>query len=124
MAAVIDPTISRDAIRAFVEGTYYNSFSLLGMHHRPGGPPTVRAFLPWADSVGVIDRTTGNEVAQLHKVDPTGFFAGEVHGRREPFAYRLRVSGPDWSTEVEDPYRFGLVLQPLDIHLLCEGNHL
>jgi 1,4-alpha-glucan branching enzyme len=124
MAAVIDPTVAKEAIKAFVDGHYYNNFALLGMHARAGGPPIVRAFLPWASRVDVIDSASGADVAELKKVDPAGFFSGEIHGRREAFPYRLRVSGPDWSTEIEDAYRFGLVLQPLDIHLLCEGNHL
>ena len=124
MATLMDPTLRPGAVQAFVAGNFYDYFSLLGMHDHPNGGQVVRAFLPWASSVAVLEQDSGAEVARLQNIDEAGFFSGEMNGRRDRFAYRLRVSGPDWTSEIEDPYRFGLLLQPMDIHLLREGTHL
>src|SRR5262249_29150107 len=101
-------------------------FALLGLHERerPGTAPAVRAFVPGADGVAVIDRDSGAELTQLARVHEDGLFAGEVPGRGGRFVYKLRIRRDRHTHDIEDPYRFGLVLQPVDVHLLCEGTHL
>ena len=51
------------------------------------------------------------------------FFEGLIPGARLPFAYRLRAANAGGAWEIEDPYRFGPTLGPLDDHLLVEGTH-
>ncbi len=119
-----DPTAPE--IAAFISGDHGNPFALLGLHERDraGAAPLVRAFAPGADGVSIIDRESGAELAQLARVHQDGFFVGEVPGRGGRFAYKLRIRREGSARDIEDPYRFGLVLQPLDVHLLCEGTHL
>ena len=99
-------------------------FVYLGMHKTAGGL-AVRAMLPGADAVAVVEAKSGAVVGEGERVHPAGLFVARIAGRREPFRYRLRVS---WSggevQEFEDAYRFWPVLGDLDLHLLAEGSHL
>lgn len=84
----------------------------------------VRAFHPYASRATVIDAATHQDVGELTRVHGDGFFEGEVPGRSEWFAYRLRLDLPDGPLVIEDPYRFPPVLGDLDTYLLGEGTHL
>ena len=96
-------------------------FSVLGMHRTPDGL-VVRAFLPYASSVSVVKSSKDVVVAELQRVDASGFFSGSVPGRKR-FPYRLRVTAGDDTFEVEDPYRFGPLLGAIDTYLFAEGTH-
>jgi 1,4-alpha-glucan branching enzyme len=112
------------AVRAILRADHPDPFSFLGMHSEPDGQAVaVRAFLPKADEVSVVDSTSGSVVGELQRVHDAGFFAVLLEGRQHPFRYRLRVKGGDGEVEIEDPYRFAPLLGELDVHLLLEGNH-
>lgn len=112
------------AIDAIVAGDHGDAFSVLGMHGGgTEGALVVRAFLPGAEGVSVLDRQTGGVVGALERVHDAGFFVGRLGRRRRPFAYRLRVQDRNGTREVEDPYRFPPILQSMDIYLLAEGTH-
>jgi len=112
---------SRAGIAAVVRGEHGDPFAILGLHHGRNGA-SVRAFLPGAAAVSVVEPTSG-DVFALDKLHRTGFFGGEVPDTF-PRDYRLRVTYDDQTVEVDDPYRFGPVLGELDLHLFAEGNHL
>ncbi len=115
--------LPRETVEAIVAGDHGDAFAVLGMHRTDGGV-AVRAFLPGAAAVAVIEARTGQRVATLERLDDDGFFAGLVAGRG-PFPYRLAVDWPGGaSEELEDPYRFPPVLGELDVHLFAEGRHL
>ncbi|MHC4224821.1 MAG: GlgB N-terminal domain-containing protein, partial [Planctomycetota bacterium] len=61
------------AVRAIVNGDHYDPFSFLGMH-LDGRKRilTVRAFLPGAHKVTVIDSAGGTRVAELSRVHEAG----------------------------------------------------
>jgi 1,4-alpha-glucan branching enzyme len=80
----------------------------------------VRAFIPGADGVVVIDRTTGLEMGTLIRIHPAGFFSGLVAGQA-PYRFRITQAGAHW--EMEDPYSFQPLLGEMDIYLLAEGMH-
>jgi 1,4-alpha-glucan branching enzyme len=111
------------AIAALRETARADPFAVLGMH-RDGNATVVRAFLPWADEVAVIDAASGKTAGTLSRLDPEGFFAGTIGRRRAPFRYRLRATAASGEVEFEDIYRFPPVLGDLDVHLLTEGTHL
>jgi 1,4-alpha-glucan branching enzyme len=113
----------RDMVAAIVEGRHGDPFAVLGMQHAAGGL-VVRAFLPWARWVKVIDAASGEAVAELPRQDAAGLFAGPILGRSERFRYRLRAEGGLGEAEFEDIYRFPPVLGEVDVYLLAEGNHL
>jgi 1,4-alpha-glucan branching enzyme len=98
-------------------------FSVLGPHAQDGGV-SVRAFLPGAQQVQVLDSATGQALGSLEKRHVYGFFEG-VLAMLAPAPYRLEVQWDSGLTDrVEDPYRFGPVLGATDIWLLGEGSHL
>jgi len=96
-------------------------FSYLGMH-TVRDELVVRAFLPGARSVGVVDASSGDVVTQLPRIHEDGVFAGSVP-RSRPFIYRLRVDFGGQVVDIEDPYRFPPILGELDVYLLAEGTH-
>jgi 1,4-alpha-glucan branching enzyme len=126
----VETTSSAEA-EAIVAGRHGDPFAILGMHESSAGL-YVRAFLPDAEAMAVVDSTSGKIVARGERIHPAGLFvaslpAGKVvslPGRSEPFRYRLRVTRGGQSHEFEDIYRFAPVLGDLDVHLLAEGNHL
>ena len=117
-------------IDALAAGHHGDPFALLGMHEYDGHL-WVRALLPGARAVRVVDAATGRAVAALASVHPAGIFEGPVPRRRRRFAYRLKVAwndaagsaGEDAAVEIEDPYRFPAVLGDMDVWLLAEGKH-
>jgi 1,4-alpha-glucan branching enzyme len=111
-----------DIVAHLAAGALRDPFAVLGMH-KEDGELVVRVFLPWATGVEVIDLASGEVVAVLPKVSSSGLFAGGV-GRARPFPYRLGVSTPYGTVEIEDAYRFGPVLGEIDIYLLAEGSHI
>ncbi len=115
----------RAGIEAIVQADHGDPFAVLGMHQDgPDGPLEVRAFLPGARRVWVVDAASGDPAGEAEKVHDEGFFVATLPGRRERFRYRLRVEFPLATVEFEDAYRFSHVLGELDIHLLAEGTHL
>ncbi|HEX3419286.1 MAG TPA: 1,4-alpha-glucan branching protein GlgB [Stellaceae bacterium] len=110
-------------IAAIVEARHSDPFSFLGMHKTPDGI-TVRAMLPGARDVSVIEAPTGKVAAKAAQIHRDGLFAATIPDRKEPFRYRLRVSSRGAQHEFYDIYSFSPVLGEIDIHLLAEGNHL
>ena len=106
-----------------IAGTCGDPFSYLGMH-RAGRDLVVRAFLPEASGVAVVDAASGAVAAELPKLDPSGLFAGPIAGRKEPFAYRLRLTTANGEQDIEDAYRFPPILGEMDVYLIAEGRHL
>ena len=121
---ILPPSLPDPALEALVRADHGDPFALLGPHRQgPGEPLLIRAFLPGARDVLVVE--DGRVLAALTLVHPEGVFAGVVPGRFEPFAYRLYGHAGDGSEfEFDDAYRFPPVLGELDVHLLAEGNHL
>ena len=119
------PVLTRDDIQALAQARHGDPFSVLGMHQGDGAL-FVRALLPDADRVQVIEANGGHAgrvLATLELVDPSGLFDGPVPRRKNPFAYRLRVSWGSTTLDIDDPFRFPPVLGELDVWLLSEGRH-
>jgi 1,4-alpha-glucan branching enzyme len=116
-------TEPKPEIAAIVAGRHGDPFAILGMHE-VAGALEVRAFLPNAEAVAVVDRASGAVVAEAEEIDPAGLFVASMPDRAEPFPYRLRAKWGEVEHEFDDIYRFPPVLGDLDVHLLAEGNHL
>jgi 1,4-alpha-glucan branching enzyme len=99
-------------------------FSVLGMHANEKGSLWVRALLPGAAQVTVVDSTDSRPLVELDLSHPDGFFEGRLRIRKRR-AYRFDVRWHDGSRAVvDDPYRFPPVLGDMDVWLLGEGTHL
>ena len=99
-------------------------FSVLGMHADAKGSLWVRALLPGAAQVTVLDAADAKPLGDLGLRHPDGLFEGRLRIRkRRP--YRFDVRWADGSHAViEDPYRFPPVLGDMDVWLMGEGSHL
>src|ERR1700712_3007501 len=112
---VYHDTIDPGAVEAIVHGRHGDPFAILGPHDG-----IVRAFIPGADTVTVIDRSTGFDMGALTRTHPAGFFSGTVSGQ---MPYRLKITQGGTAWETEDPYSFAPLLGDMDIYLLAEGMH-
>ena len=113
---------SRDDAQAIVAGDHPDPFAFLGPHEADERI-VVRAFLPEARSVSVLDTASDRTLASLEKVHEAGLFAGSVD-RRQRFPYHLVVDWGGRRVELDDPYRFPPWLGEIDLHLFAEGTHL
>ena len=104
---------------AIIEGRHSDPFHYLGRHMEKGGP-VVRAFLPDAAEVTVVDEQ-GHE-SELDRIHDAGLFAGRLSNGSQ--RYQLRARFGEDVVEMEDPYRFPPVLSDFDIYLLSEGTHI
>ena len=99
-------------------------FAVLGPHRSGNGRTSVRAFLPGATRVLVVEPTTQRVLATLARRHADGFFERSLSSALKT-PYELQVRWADGSeTTQQDPYRFGPVLGETDIWLLSEGTHL
>ncbi len=91
-----------EGLSALAEGRHGDPFSILG-RHQYGELTVVRALLPGALSVEVIERDSGRILATLDYIHAGGLFAGVI-GSTAP--YLFRIQWPDAVQETEDPYSF------------------
>jgi len=126
--ATNDPSrVDQSTLDALLRAEHGDPFGTLGMH-RVGTTLVLRALLPGALAVDVID-SRERRVACLAAQDGTALFTTVLPRRRNPFAYRLRVQwrGEDGEplspVTIDDPYRFGALIEDLDVWLLAEGSH-
>lgn len=116
--------INADIAKAIASGTFGDPYSQLGLHEIDG-KWTLRAFVPDAETVDAVDPETGRRIVSLSPVaGAQGMFEGVATRRRKRFAYHLQISRDKHEWTVDDPYRFGAILGPLDEHLIGEGAHL
>ena len=125
------PSIGTAAIEALIVARHNDPFSLLGPH-RFGDVEVVRALLPSAIAVEVIDSSdAARTLGKLNRIHDAGLFEGNVApctGRDGAPPYRLRVTWPTHEggtvvQELDDAYAFGPILGQLDLHLIGEGRH-
>lgn len=114
--------VTPEVLELVIRGDYKDPFTVLGMH-REKGKLIVRALLPEAISVSLIDSSTGKEIIPMQRWGDTALFVAEIAGKKELFPYRLNIDWGDHVQELEDPYRFPPVLGDIDVWLLSEGTH-
>lgn len=101
---------------------------ILGMHEitREDGSKCliIRAFIPVAKEVYVIDANNTSEQYKMERIHDDGFFICILENRTDFFRYKFKVTGyveNEWS--YFDPYQFGPVLSDYDQFLFGEGNN-
>lgn len=108
-----------DETDALARGTHGDPFSILGVQEDENGF-LLRAFLPGALGVDVLDRQDSTLRCHLTGIQIPGLFAARL-----PHAapYTLRIRWPGGEQLTEDPYSFGLMLGEMDLYLIGEGTH-
>jgi 1,4-alpha-glucan branching enzyme len=112
--------IAADRLTAIEEGREGDPFGVLGPHALGSGT-VVRAFLPGARAVDVVD-AEGRVLAHGERSGEAGLF--EAYVVAMPERYRLRVTYDTLTATIDDPYRFGPLIGELDAWLFAQGNHL
>jgi 1,4-alpha-glucan branching enzyme len=98
---------------------------MLGLHVDQSGMVWVRAMLPGAVNVSVVDAATGKRAAKLVSTDEAGFWEGSIPRRKNRFDYRLAVQWTNGDEGVyADAYAFGPLIPDADLHFFGEGSHL
>jgi 1,4-alpha-glucan branching enzyme len=117
--------LSEAEVAALVSARHSDPFAVLGLHADAGGALWLRAMLPGADSVAVLDAKTGKWIAALEARDAAGLWEGAIPRRKKRFDYRLQVH---WAVGDEgtyaDAYAFGAQIADADLHYFGEGSHL
>ena len=67
---------------------------------------TIKAWLPNAKKVSVIELQSGRELGTLQKSSQSELFEGEIHQVQDSLVYGLRVTNADTEYELIDPYQF------------------
>lgn len=110
-----------------VDGEHGDPHTILGMHEvEQDGKKmvAVRAFLPGATSIVVIDHANKRKKYPMELVHKGGFFEATIEDREEWFRYQLEYtdySGNTWRNY--DPYSFQPTFSDLDRHLFGAGTH-
>lgn len=108
--------------KALMAGDCGDPFTVLGMH-KYGGGIVVRALLPGAVNVAVIEARTGSKAAVMERIGKSDLFVAQMQDRAEPFPYRFLIDWGAREQELEDAYRFPPILGEMDVWLLSEGTH-
>ncbi|MEL6322876.1 MAG: 1,4-alpha-glucan branching enzyme, partial [Pseudomonadota bacterium] len=116
-AVALELIAERDA-KLLREGRHGDPFAVLG-RHRFGDADIVRVMAPEAAVVEVVGG------AKSIRLRPHGhaLFAGLIP-RAYRKDYKLQITGPNGISIEQDPYRFGLVHDAIDLQQFKTGLHL
>ena len=116
----------KEEIEKIVNSAWPDPFEILGSHViKWGGKDcvAVRAFLPEAAEVSVVEVGSGQDYA-MRKLHEEGFFEAVIRGRGEVFPYLLKETDTSGARRlITDPYSFLPVLSDYDLYLIAEGTH-
>ena len=116
--------LNQDDLQALVGACHSDPFAVLGMHAHAAGGLCVRAMLPGASAVELLDARSGRQLAVFDKHHDAGFFEALLPRRRNAFDYRLAVQWSSGHSGVyADAYRYGPLIGEQDLYYLGEGSH-
>ena len=124
-------------IELICAGRHGDPFAMLGPHlpgesgdknTSPNQRFVIRAFIPSAKQVSVVDSVSGAQLAIMAQLHTDGFYEALVklpnHFEHSP-RYQLKIEFTSGVIQIiDDPYRFGTLLSANDVWLLAEGTHL
>ena len=110
----------RQDIEALINARHRDPFAVLGPHPDEQGGQVIRAFLPGALSVKVVERESDEIIGELPSTEVPGLFAARFTDTQP---YRLCINWAGTEQTSEDPYSFGPLLGEMDLYLFAEGNH-
>lgn len=110
-----------------VNGEHSDPHTVLGMHEMEEDgrkAVVVRAFLPHAAGITVIDYANKRKKYPMERLHADGFFEVTIADRKEWFRYQLEYTDADGNTwRSYDPYSFSPTLSEFDRHLFGAGTH-
>ena len=123
--------LDKNALNALLDGCHQTPRDFLGPQQlkeddgKSVCPCVVRAFLPDADEVWIVNPSRTVE-QQMKRVHESGLF--EVICEKNVFEtesgrYKLKIHQGETTKMMNDPYAYGSMLTELDLYLFNEGNH-
>ena len=110
-----------------VNGEHSDPHTVLGMHEMEEDgrkAVVVRAFLPNAAGITVIDYANKRKKYPMERLHADGFFEVTIADREEWFRYQLEYTDADGNTwRSYDPSSFSPTLSEFDRHLFGAGTH-
>ena len=110
-----------------VNGEHSDPHTVLGMHEMEEDgrkAVVVRAFLPDAAGITVIDYANKRKKYPMERLHADGFFEVTIADREEWYRYQLEYTDADGNTwRSYDPYSFSPTLSEFDRHLFGAGPH-
>jgi len=92
--------------------------------HQAGEQLVVRSIRPDARALTVRDVDHPGRSWDALPIHDQGFFEAVLEEASDRFRYELNFTGRDGRQWTErDPFSFGTILGPLDLHLFGEGQH-
>ncbi|MBR6401094.1 MAG: 1,4-alpha-glucan branching protein GlgB [Firmicutes bacterium] len=120
-------TINMSELQQIVNANYGDPHRVLGMHEfNDGGEDclVVRAFIPQADEITVVDDAAPENRYEMEKIHLDGFFECVIKDRQVPFRYKLDISaGEDTHWETYDAYAFPSTIDETDVYLFNNGTN-
>ncbi len=120
MIAEIQP----DALDALINGNHGAPYQVLGPHADGDGQVSIRAFQPAAETMTLVNDSTGQRYT-MNRLRDEGFFEVSIPGSIDDLRYHYEVHtrvGADAS--YADPYAFPLQISDYDIYLFRQGRLL
>jgi 1,4-alpha-glucan branching enzyme len=110
--------------QALVQARHHDPFAVLGMHADAAAHLWVRALLPGAQSVQVLDAASGRSLVSLKPRHEAGLFESVIPRRKNRFDYRLNVQWANGSmSTMADAYSVGSLLDAQDLQQFAAGTH-
>ena len=116
--------LEQSTIDALLAARHPDPFAVLGLHADARGALWLRALLPGAATVEVLDAATGKKVVELTLRHHDGLFEARIPLRRKRFDYRLQVRWhADGSGIYADAYAYGALTSDAELQAFHEGRH-
>jgi 1,4-alpha-glucan branching enzyme len=113
--------LAQDDLDRLLSGTHWNPRAILGPHQTARGL-TIRAWLPFADSVEILPAGQTAPV-QAGRHHAAGLFEAFLPEQSHPLRYTIRSRAADGIvTEHRDPYAVPPLLTDFELHLFSEGT--
>jgi 1,4-alpha-glucan branching enzyme len=115
-------SIREEEADAVAQGIYENIFGILGIHEVSHATWEVRSYLPLAQKMEVLDKSTHDVLARGENIGRTGVFCAQIFADKQ-VEYLIRATYETSKYIFEDPYRFGTTIGEQDLYLFGEGTH-
>ncbi|MBK5291155.1 MAG: 1,4-alpha-glucan branching protein GlgB [Acidobacteriia bacterium] len=120
---MVQLSVEAQELEALAGGYHGDPFHILGPHAVKRDWTTdaweIRAFLPQASSVDLIQSQTATPMERIHDA---GIFLARLDAKPEGYQFRVRRHNGE-IVQQEDPYRFSELLTSFQLHLLGEGTN-
>ena len=111
-------------VDALMQAQHGDPFAVLGMHQADDGALWVRALLPDASTVELLDALSDKRICTLRLRHDEGLFEARIPRRRKRFDYRFAVRWRDGQQQLQaDAFAFGPQLADEDLQALHQGRH-